>query len=79
MMPTTCATCRFVKIYPGDKERWWAWACQCAPLPEWTNPVSGLTVADPPFQLCKKINFGDCQGWQEGPTPIHPKEPDHGV
>jgi len=73
---TVCAQCRWLT----DEARrldWWRWTCHHpdAALPEWTNHVTGQTVADPPFQLCRKINTqGNCPLYEASPSSVNPRE-----
>lgn len=72
-MPSVCAKCVFLHA-TAKSDRWWAWLCTRHPLPQFFNPVTGETVADPPYQRCKKINDGECLDFEAGPNILFPKE-----
>lgn len=72
---TICAQCKHLYTV-AKSDPWWRWLCMEAPLPAWTNHVTGQTVADPPYQRCSKINFGDCPMYEEGFNSQSPKEKD---
>lgn len=71
MSPVVCALCSSLHDY-AKKEHWWQWMCTKHPLPQQYNPVTGQTVADPPFMRCKSVNDGNCTDFEEGPNCLHP-------
>jgi hypothetical protein len=71
---TICAQCQHVST-SARNEPHWKWLCLAVPLPQWTNWVTGVTAADPPFQFCKKINTqGTCPLYEEGVNSLHPRQ-----
>lgn len=78
---TLCIECHWC---PDDykREPWWRWLCHHpdAALPAWLNPVTGQTVADPPFKRCKEINLGNCPLFSPTEGEVRKlKEPAHAV
>ena len=50
---------------------WYRWLCLQQPREPQYNPVTGQTVADPPYYRCRDVNHsGDCPLFKEGPTDI---------
>ena len=78
-MPAVCAKC--VHLHgSAAKLDWWRWMCVKAPIAQKFNPVTGDTVADPPFMWCRYRNTeADCLDFSEGPNILHPKVPDDKV
>lgn len=72
-MPTVCATCAHLHI-TNKNDPWWRWLCMRSEMPIVFNPVTGLTVADPPRKFCAKLNFGDCPEWESGPNSLQSRE-----
>jgi hypothetical protein len=69
---TFCRDCRHLWI-ASKGDGWWKWMCMKAPLPMWTNPVTGNTAADPPYHSCKRLNSGDCTEFEAGHNQLNPK------
>jgi hypothetical protein len=53
--PTICAKCNNVVNRDAS---WRYWQCATAPRRATFNPVTGQTVADPPYGACRDINIG---------------------
>ena len=70
---TICAKC--VNLVIGVKgEHWWKWQCFASPRKARFNPVTGQTVADPPYHFCREMNpIGDCVMYSEGHNTLNPK------
>lgn len=45
-----------------------------APLPQWFNPLTGKTAADPPYAFCKGRNRGDCEDYSPGINSLSPDQ-----
>ena len=75
---SACVSC--FHLYRVDKnDGYWRWLCKEAPLPDWYNPVTGETVADPPYRTCQSVrrelgNDNECPRFLAGPNQIHPRE-----
>lgn len=69
-MSAICAKC--VSLH-GDAKRdsWYRWMCVRVPLETVLNPVTGSMTE--PYQLCRKINDGSCEMYEEGPNCLQPK------
>ena len=69
-----CANCANLYIV-NKSDPWWRWLCQAKPRREWTNYVTGLHAADPPYSACKDINHsGACPMFVAGPNSLKPRE-----
>lgn len=71
--PTVCATCYHMWMV-NKTDPWWRWVCRKFPREQVFNPVTGLTVADPPCLECKIINRGECKYWEAGPNDLQPRK-----
>lgn len=72
-MTTVCAKCGNLFVV-NKNDPWWRWLCIKAPIQQQFNPVTGLTVADPPYRLCKLLNYGDCEMFEVGPNSLKSRE-----
>ena len=70
-MTTICAKCIYLHG-TAKTDQWWRWLCTVRPMPADLNVVTGLTVADPPYAFCKKVNDGNCIEFVEGPNVLNP-------
>ena len=68
-----CVACRNVQV-TNRNDPWYRWLCIKAPRAARFNPVTGDTVADPPWYYCKDENFGDCKLFEPGPNQITPAQ-----
>lgn len=74
MTDPVCALCRHLYIV-SKGDAWWRWLCSQAPREQEYNPVTGDTVADPPYARCREVNReGNCPMFDAGPNVLHPKE-----
>lgn len=70
-MTTICSTCGNLYLV-NRSDAWYRWLCLAAPRQKWENPVTGLTVADPPYSFCKHLNDGECANWKPGVNHLSP-------
>jgi hypothetical protein len=66
--PTLCCNCR--KVQMGSiKDHWVKWMCTGAKNFQ-INYMTGQL--DPPYRLCRFINYGDCAMYEEGVNQLSP-------
>lgn len=69
---TICATCKNLYVV-GKTDHWFRWLCYAKKREAEFNPVTGETVADPPYDYCRHINFGMCVHYEKGPNSRQPQ------
>ena len=73
--PTICAQCEGLYIV-NKSDGYWRWLCTKVKRAAWFNPVTGLTVADPPYSFCKDLNDGNCEMFKAGINALSPDKLD---
>lgn len=76
-MSTVCTKCKNLFVV-NKSDQWYRWLCMAKKREQEFNPVTGDTVADPPYELCRYINYGGCIHYEAGVnslSPIFEEEP----
>jgi len=69
--PTVCVGCKNLYVV-NPKDGYWRWLCMEVKRAAWFNPVTGQTIADPPYSFCKDLNDGKCSMFEPGINSLSP-------
>lgn len=71
-MTTLCKDCAHVYVV-GKNDPSWKWLCMKKPREQEFNYQTGETVADPAWERCRHINYGNCIHFDAGPNSLKPR------